>query len=235
MGKVPHNKNIDDLCGNQNTFKRIAELLGVPEDLMQFYRFVYEIGKVVKAACLHSEDTEIQELLKKYNGKMLFPYNISDSDIGIADKIVTEIQQNRSLFYSSGNYGNWLRRTIYNGPELGDYRAIRVNKEKNFVLIQKFTPSDSIYRSVIHKRFYVNSDGNLVEDEFVEDSHGCISRYTVSSIDNRDIVEKITSYDHLGFTKSITTARNDEDGSSEKPRHPTSFTNSINQIFHDER
>lgn len=227
MGNVPHNKNLDFMT----SFKQIATLLGIPEDLMQFSRFTMSFSDVVKSACLNSKDEEIQSMVQNCSKDFLFPYSISVSD-DLVKKIVAEIQTNNSRFYRPEEYKMWV-----NGfPSDTDFRnhyAIRVNKEKGHVLMQKFNLYDAPGRFAAHIRYYVNKDGNLVEDELTESHSHPTSRHIVSNIRNQDITEVSTTYDSYNFSKSEHTYEGGDYVKTSKVKQSTSFNNLRSQIFPD--
>ncbi len=223
--------NVDYMCMGQETFKKIAKLLGIPESLMQYGNFVEELAKVVKSSCSKSKNPEILKMYERYKAEYFFCC-ISNYYMGLASLIAEEIKTNYSTYYSRDAYSRWMNHTD-NTKSFDDCRSISVD-EKGRVLIQKFTSSassksaipflDNSNRSAIHLAYSIDRDGNLREDKFVEDSKGKTYIITRSDIRDNPVSSTNTTFDYMGFSNAVTKTvygDNTDYYGGKKPKHAT--------------
>lgn len=248
MAEFPESHAVDFMCNSQHTFKKIAELIGIPENFMQFSLFVEELQKIVKLSCSKSSNERIQQMYEKFKNENFF-CSISDEYMDLAEEIAKEIKTGYSHFHPLAGYSRWLGN-IPSAPDLGDYRAVKVD-DQGRVLIQKFTPSDAKNRSAIHLVYSIDEGCHLREDEFIEDTSGRSYSITYSDVYEKKIKGRIYTFGSDKFVTKITNIiYGDEDyhdyyknkkpqhattigdiTKSYKPEYPSSFANYISKFL----
>ena len=200
---------------------RIAKSLGIPEEFMQFEKFVKAFEGIVKLSCLDSTDSEIRSVIPSYSSDLSFITN------NLIDKIVLHLQTNHSTFHNT--YGNWVRGNICTF-NLANHNAIRVDKDR--VLLQAFTSTKS-GRSVFHIAYSIDENGNLLEDKFVEKASSNNYYRTFFNRENEVIYTSKITFDHLGFSKDITRRTGNSKPVTERDKHPSCFSNYLSFRFFD--